>query len=367
MPQRAKGVRLHQRKTGIWYIRDTGRNDITTGTRSRRDAERALANYIAMRDRPSGPATPDQMTVSEALAIYGTEHAPHVADPVRIAYAIEALDAFWGGLPVSAVTPATCRRYGKTRVKPGRRDPRSKEVLEWLPVAPGTIRRELGALRAALTHCQREGHLTSAPSVKLPERPPAKERWITTEEAARLVRAAWRNPQSRHLARFILIGLYTGTRKAAILNLQYQPNTSGGWIDLERGHIHRRGSAQRETKKRQPPAPIPAPLLAHLRRWARSGDRYVVSEGGARIGSIKTAWRRACREAGFDDVTPHTLRHTAITWAMQRGSQLWAAAGLFGVSVQTLERTYGHQHPDHMKSAVEAMARRPSKLHARAT
>jgi hypothetical protein len=203
MPQKAKGARLHQRKTGIYYIRDTGQIDRSTSTRSRRDAERALANYIAMRDRPSGLATPDQMTVSEAMAIYGTEHAPHVADPVRIAYAIEALDAFWGGLPVSAVTPATCRRYGKNRVKAGRRDPKTKEMTEWHPVSQGTIRRELGTLRAALGHCVHEGYLTSAPSVALPERPPAKERWLTPEEAARLVRAAWRNPHARHLERVV--------------------------------------------------------------------------------------------------------------------------------------------------------------------
>ncbi|WP_210877227.1 site-specific integrase [Roseovarius autotrophicus] len=358
MPQKAKGARLHQRKTGIFYIRDTGRNDISTGTRSRRDAERALANYIAMRDRPSGPATPDQMTVSEALAIYGTEHAPHVADPVRIAYAIEALDAFWGGLSVSAVTDATCLRYGKTRVKPGRRDPKTKEVLEWLPVSPGTIRRELGVLRAALTHCHKGGHLLSFPSVNLPAKPPSKDRWLTRDEAARLLRAAWRNPHSKHLARFILVGINTGTRKTAILGLQYHPNTTGGWVDLERGIMYRRGSAQRETKKLQTTARLPRQLLAHLRRWAGTGDRYVVSEGGARIGDIKTAWRRACREAGLADVTPHTLRHTAITWAMQNGAKQWDVEGYFGVSMQTIKETYGHHHPDYQATAVEAMERR---------
>lgn len=115
---------------------------------------------------------------------------------------------------------------------------------------------------------------------------------------------------------------------------------------------------QRETKKRQTTARLPRPLLAHLRRWAGAGSRHVVSEGGARIGDIKTAWRRACREAGLADVTPHTLRHTAITWAMQNGAQKWDVAGYFGVSMETLERTYGHHHPDYQATAVEAMERR---------
>ncbi len=34
------------------------------------------------------------------------------------------------------------------------------------------------------------------------------------------------------------------------------------------------------------------------------------------------------------------------------------AAGFFGVSMETLERVYFHQHPDFQKSAVEAMERK---------
>jgi hypothetical protein len=45
---------------------------------------------------------------------------------------------------------------------------------------------------------------------------------------------------NRHLARFILIALYTGTRHDAILRLQWIPNTAGGWIDLASGVIYRR-------------------------------------------------------------------------------------------------------------------------------
>lgn len=299
------------------------------------------------------------MTISDALAIYGKEHAPTVSDPQRIGYAISALDRFWGGLSVSSINEATCRRYAETRMVPSRRDRATGEVLEWRPVADGTIRRELGALAAAIEYCRRTGHLLTAPAVKLPPKPESKQRWLSRDEAARLLWAAWRNPRTKHLARFILIGLYTGTRKAAILGLQYGPNTEGGWVDLENGLLHRRGVGQRQSKKRQTPAPLPRQLKAHLRRWQRAGHRYVVSEQGARIGSIKTAWRsvREAAELG-SDVVPHTLRHTAVTWAMQRGAEKWDVVGYFGLSMETLERTYAHHHPDHQSSAVKAMERR---------
>jgi integrase len=360
MPQRAKGARLYQRKdNGLWIIRENGCTDLSTGTRDRRAAEIALSNHIATRHRPSGPASPEGMKVAEALMIYGREHAPTVADPGRIGNAIAALVPFWEGLNVSAITGETCRRYARWRTKRGPLiDRKTGERGPPVPVSPGTTRRELGCLRAALEHCKREGYLLHVPGMVLPERPPSKERWLSRDEAARLVWTAWRNPASQHLARFILIGLYTGTRKQAILGLQFVPNTSGGWVDLERGVMHRRGSGQRVTKKLQPTIPIPRQLLGHMRRWAKAGGRWVVTDRGARIGDIKTAWNRASEVAGMPEVTPHTLRHTAITWAMQRGARLADAVSFFGVSAPTLESVYWHHHPDHQKSAVEAMERR---------
>jgi Phage integrase family len=54
-------------------------------------------------------------------------------------------------------------------------------------------------------------------------------------------------------------------------------------------------------------------------------------------------------------VTPHTLRHTAATWLMQRGVPIWQAAGFLGMSAEMLERTYGHHHPDYLKGAADAI------------
>jgi integrase len=365
MPQHAKGPRLYCRKdTGMWIIRDTGRGDRSTGFRDRKDAERQLALYLAERDRPRGPATASEMTVAEALITYAKEHAPSVFDPARIGYAIEALVPFWGERPLSTITRETCKAYGKTRRKVVRRDTKTKEVLETAPIAPSTIRKELGTLAAAITYCQNEGYVVSPPKVHMPEKTEPKDRWLTRNEAARLLWAAWRNPDSSHLARFILIGLYTGTRKTAILRLRFMPNTSGGWVDTERGQMYRRGQGETDTKKKRPPIRLPRQIAAHLRRWERDQKRWVIEFKGAGVGSIKTAWKTAVAGAGLSGtgVTPHTLRHTAITWAMQAGADIWETAGYFGVSIETMHRVYAHHHPDHQDSTVKAMERGGRKL-----
>ena len=337
MPRKSKGAHLYQRTTGMWVIRE-GDKQHSTGTRDRRKAEAQYARYIAERDRPIGPNTPDKMTVADCLDLYGNEHAPTCKDPVRIAYAMKAVLPVLGPLPLSSVNGTTTRLYERTR---GR--------------SAATSRKELGVLQAAINFCHTEGYLTAPVKVKLPAKTPPRDRWLTRDEAAKLLRAAWRNPKSKHLARFILIALYTGSRSEAILSLQFMPNTQGGHADTERGLMFRRSMGETETKKRTPTIPIPRQLLAHLRRWERDGSRYVVHVDGCRVGHVKSAWKSALDKCGIDHCTRHDLRHTAITWAMQNRVDKWAASGYFGVSLDVLEGVYGHHHPDYMQSAVRAM------------
>lgn len=363
MPQYAKGPRLYRRRdTGIYLIRDTGVGERSTGSRNREEAEKALAIYITQKDRPSGPANPDELTIVDALNHYMEEHAIDTVAPERIGYAVDALLKWWGMKPVSAITKETCRAYGVSRKKAKSRDPKTGNVTEWQHLSPGTVRRELGTLQAAITHCYRHGRLLNPPAVFLPKKPEPKDRWLNRSEAAQIIWAAWRNPKSKHLARFILVALYTGTRRDAILGLSFSPNTVGGWVDTEHGILFRRGAGQVETNKRTPRAKLPDSLLAHLRRWEASGARFVVEIDGNRVASVKTAWRRALLHSGIPHATVHSLRHTAITWAMQGGADPWEAGGFFGVSPETMQRVYAHHHPDHQETVLKSINARGRKL-----
>jgi hypothetical protein len=73
----------------------------------------------------------------------------------------------------------------------------------------------------------------------------------------------------RHVARFVLIGIYTGTRASAIATASPYQEQGRSFVDLERGIFYRKQIGKRATKKRQTPAPVPSRLLAHMRRWAR--------------------------------------------------------------------------------------------------
>ena len=45
-------------------------------------------------------------------------------------------------------------------------------------------------------------------------------------------------------------------------------------------------------------------------------------------------------------MTPHTLRHTAVTWLVQAGIPLWEVSQWVGLSIRMIETTYGHHAPD---------------------
>ncbi|MCB1469703.1 MAG: site-specific integrase [Rhizobiaceae bacterium] len=352
MPRKAKGPRLYWRRDKeVWIIRDTGRPDLSTGTGNRPDAEKALAAYIASKDTVVGTRRPDQMSVAEVLDIYGREHAVTTTAPERIGYAIEALSGFWSGLNVADVKGETCRRYRKSRV-------RHFKDGTTQPIGDGTIRRELNVLQAAINYCHREGYLLSPTTVTLPTKPPARDRWLTRDEAAKLVWAAYRSPKGKHLARFILLAVYTGTRKEAILGLGFNPSLTSGWIDVERGVMYRRGAGERETNKRRKPVRLTRRLLAHCRRWQSLGAVWAVEVDGQRVGDVKTAFAYARRRAGLDEVSPHTLKHTAITWAIQLGLTVEDAADYFDTSAETIRKTYYHHSPHYQDRALEILERK---------
>lgn len=308
------------------------------------EAARILADYIGEKRRPdTRRSRAAEVLLADILTLYEEARTAAIARPAELAQRVVRLNSFWGEKTVSDIRGDTCRRYREERVAAG----------------GGGIaaRRELETLRTAVNLYASEHGLDVTPRFTLGENHKSRERWLTRQEAARLLWAAWRSPHHRHLARFILIGLYTGTRHRAILALQWMPNTVGGWIDVDKGVLYRRGLGQADSKKRRPPAKLPRRLLGHLRRWrAQDGEhRYVIRYADQPLARIEKAFRGARARADLgDDVTPHVLRHTRCTWLMHARVDLWEAAGSVGMTVQQFEATYGHHSPDFQKRAAEA-------------
>ena len=345
MSRRNQGPKLRWlAKRKCFYIcwTEHGRSrERSTGTPDREQAEIALAEWLQRRGRRAGPSDPAAILVTDLLNEYLQGRGPKVAAPRRIAYATLPLTDFFEGNTVADVTERTCERYVEKR---GR--------------SVGTARRELGVLRAAINYAHRNGRITRPVAVNLPEPPESRDRWLRRNEVARLIRAA-RTPQARlYLPLFVLIGLYTGRRKEAILSLRWPQ------VNLDARTINFEIASRKRTNKRRGVVPIPPRLLPHLcRAQTRGTDMgYVLHINGERIGDIKKGFAGACQRAELKGVTPHTLRHTCATWLMQAGTDPWKAAGFLSMSVETLQRVYCHHHPDFQREAAENIGRRPRNV-----
>jgi integrase len=385
MPRPSKGIRLWLEpaeydgeskviRHAAWVIRD-GWRKIRTGC-ARDDctnAERRLAEYIIAKYEVSRKRGrhPDEILVLDVLNIYLAEIAVGHVRPNETKQRVLTLADFWQPYTLADVTGPRCREYVKSRVGKPWKSARPAADRPARVVTAAAARRELEDLRAAINHHRMEGLCSEVISVVLPDKPESRIVWLTRSEAARLIWAAWRSkapvPQThtmrdvgKHIARFLLVGLYTGTRHAAICAAAFQPAIGRGHVDLERGVFHRRAQGLRETKKRQPPVRLSNRLLAHLRRWQRLGKakHAVVEWNGKPVRSVRKGFAAAVTAAGITDkhVTPHTLRHTSATWMMQSGVDLWQAAGLLGMTVEMLEGVYGHHHPDFQCDAAEGLA-----------
>ena len=376
MPRRSKGPRLWLRpgkrdrrrkviRRATWIILDGDRHIATGCLESEAaDAQIKLASYLAEKYRPSRKERGlEEIAVADVLLAYDEACETREVNRARFDGRLERLNEFWGARKLSEVTGETCREFVRWR----------RSV--------GGARRDLEDLRAAINLHAKEGLHRGIVRVVLPPRGPPRTRWLTRDEAAKLLRACWRAQELqtvprgrskgqkiktdkrplRHLARFVLIGLYTGTRAAAIAAASPHRGVDRSFIDLDRGIYYRLPEGRRETNKRQPPIPIPPRLLAHLRRWKEKGiaGTHFVEWNGQAVKSVKTAFKSAVRQAKLHgNVTPHTLRHTAATWLMQAGVDKWEAAGFLGMSVEMLDRVYGHHHPDYLRTAARAIGYR---------
>jgi integrase len=359
MSRRNQGPRLRWlAKRKCYYITWTERGrsrECSTGTADRQQAEIFFADWLQRRGRRAGPSDPAAILITDVLNEYAEQRGPKIAAPSRIAYAVLALTDFFEGNSVADVTPQTCGSYVEERCRSVISE--SGEV-EKRRCSAGTVRRELGVLRAAINYAFKNGRITRPIAVELPDRPEPRDRWLTRSEAARQLKAT-KTAQARfYLPLFTLIGIYTGRRKEAILSLRWPQ------VNLDAQTINFDMAGRKRTNKRRGTIKIPPRLLPHLRRARKRGTEmgYVLHVNGERIGDIKKGFSAACKRAGLYGVTPHTLRHTCATWLMQQGTDLWEAAGFLSMSIETLQRTYAHHHPDYQRQAAENIGRRPQNV-----
>jgi len=329
MPRRSAGPKLwFDKERQSWTIVD-GRSRHRTGCRPEdvKGAERKLRDYIEAKHRPVVSETP---LLADVIAAYAVEHIQHVVSGKHIQYDLEKLTRWWGTKRITDINSTTCRAYVSARN------------------APGCSRREMSFLNAAISHWKtNHAPMMATPKIKLGPKPLPRQEFMTRGQAARFLKVARHTP---HLARFFLVGWYTGSRRSVITGLKWS------MIDLETGVMQRKERGSVQTKKRAPTIKVGDHLLAHLRRWHKMDGEtatYIVHFRKRKINRPISSWDRIRRSAGLPDyITPHILRHSRATHMLAAGIPLWETAQYLGMSPAVLEKHYGHFSPDWQKDAA---------------
>lgn len=307
-----------------WYIKD-GRHQESTFTSDSLEAEQCLVDYINDKNSPRADATLTDL-LSKRM-----ENAQF-----KKLARLEAIECFHvqlnkhlGYLRSDQLTSVYLQDYSEKRSH-----------------VPGALREELIELKTTLNYALKKDWIGSIPEITLPAKRPPRERFISKEDANKLLKAAY----SMHLRVFILIAMSTAARKGAILGLTWDR------VDLERNRIDFRDPELAETKKRRSIVPINsqvAAVLKDLKRYAQTP--FVVEYMGQPVSDIKKSFHRACIKAELEGVSPHILKHSVISWLAMDRFSVDQISDMTATSRETIIRVYRKFSPDYLAPLAESL------------
>jgi integrase len=239
------------------------------------------------------------------------------------------------GKPLDAISRAVVDRISDAKLAEG--------------VSNATVNRVLEVLRAILRRAVDEWEwIEKAPRIRMLKEPTRRIRYLTHEEAARLL--AELPPHLADMARF---SLSTGLRRANVTGLQWSQVD----LDRRRAWIH----PDQAKARKAIPVPLNADALAVVRKQLGKHAAHVFTYRGQPITQVSTkGWYSALERAGIEDFRWHDLRHTWASWHVQSGTPLFALQELGGWESSEMVRRYAHLAADHLAPYAEGISQTPS-------
>jgi integrase len=205
-------------------------------------------------------------------------------------------------------------------------------------VKVSTINRELTTLSAAINFGRDilKWDIDNPVKGRKFREPDGRTRWITHEEADKLIKVVENSGQAPHMSDFLRLALNTGCRCGEMLGLEWSR------VDLHSKLILLESEHTKNKKRRS----VPLNKEAYSAIIGRASFRaefcpdspwVFAHKDGTRLKSVKTAFRLACKKVGIKDFRIHDLRHTCADLAMvfrtPNDELLLFCAGQFGDSV----------------------------------
>lgn len=194
--------------------------------------------------------------------------------------------------------------------------------------------------------------VTRNPVKGIPRKPinNARDRYINAAEVQRLM-AACEASQNKQLKFIVPLLLLTGARVGELLHAQWQH------IDVERRLWLIPTS--KTGKPRHVPLSQPAiDLIGKVSKF--KGCPYLLPNPDTKLPftSLKHSWQTARKEAVLPDLRIHDLRHSAASFMINAGIDLFAVGRVLGHADHKSTMRYSHLANDTLLAAVEAGAKK---------
>jgi integrase len=262
------------------------------------------------------------------------------------------LEPFFGAMRLDAITSFMVDRYKKKRIDAGS--------------ANGTVNRELATLSHLFSMAVDWKWLERRPCrFQMLEESPGRIISLSDDQCVALMRAGVESADP-FCWLFVAFGLNTAMRHSEILAARFDK------VDFDKRRLFVPDA--KAGQRAQPITPELAEMLRAERdmRDDRAGWIFPSLHKDSRTGHrarMDNAFRDAVVRAGLDPelVTPHVMRHTAITALVQAGVDLPTIQKISGHKTLAMVLRYAHVHGQHIDRAIEAIGRTLPELPANKT
>lgn len=322
---------LYKRKDStIWWVRFTHKGQRvqqSTGTNDRQKAQEYEAKLVNSLWEQERLGIKPKRQWNDAVVRY-VDETQHKASQVSDLYHLRWLDKYLNGVELQVINRDFLEKILKAKQAEG--------------VANSTVNRVLEVVRGLLRKaCNEWEWIDRVPAVRMLPEPKKRVRWITRNEADRLVEAL-----PSHLADIVLFSLETGLRRSNVTGLQWSQ------VDLVRrmAWIH----PDQAKARKAIPVPLSTVAVLTLRKQIGKHQTHVFTYKGNTITQVNTkTWRRALNEVGIESFRWHDLRHTWASWHIQEGTPQHILQELGGWSSPEMVQKYAHLSSEHLMQWVD--------------
>lgn len=228
-----------------------------------------------------------------------------------------------------------------------------KSSRQQLGLKAKSINNHLTVLHKCLATAVEWGHLTICPRIKFLKAEPPTFKYLSVQEALRLV-AHVREPLWRAM---IVTALKTGLRYHELIGLEWED------VDFERNTLRvRRGivagheSSNKVNRLRYIPFPSDVRLELERLHTSRTTELVFSWHGSwIRHDLARRRMARFCEDARVPQVRWHALRHTYASHLVSSGATLTSVKDLLGHSTINMTMRYSHLSPEQLRDTVSLL------------